>query len=78
MRLVEHVARLEADRNAFKILTGKVTRKRSLGKLRRRWEDNIRNDLKEMSVNWIDSVQYRDYWRVLVEDHKSWKFWFIT
>ena len=35
----------------------------------RRWEDNIKMDLKEIGVNvriWIDSSQDRDYWRVLV------------
>ena len=35
----------------------------------RRWEDNIKMDLKEIGVNvrsWIDSNQDRDYWRALV------------
>ena len=35
----------------------------------RRWEDNIRMDLKEMGINtrnWIDSTQDRDYRRTLV------------
>jgi hypothetical protein len=40
------VARMEEGRNAFKILTGKLTRKRPLGRPRRRWEDNIRMDHK--------------------------------
>ena len=37
--------------------------------VRRRWEDNIRMDLKEIRVerrNGVDSAQDRDYWRVLV------------
>ena len=53
-------------RSAFKILTGKPARKRSLGTPRRRWEDNIRMDLKEVVINtrnWVDSAQDRDYWR---------------
>ena len=33
---------MEEGRSAFKILTGKPTGKRPLGKSRRRWEDNIR------------------------------------
>ena len=41
-----HVARMEEARSAFKILTGKPIGKRSLGRLRRRWEDNIRMDLE--------------------------------
>ena len=37
--------------SAFKILTGKPTGKRSLGKSKCRWEDNIRMDLKEIDIN---------------------------
>ena len=35
----------------------------------RRWEDNIKMDLKEIGINtrnWVDSTKDRDYWRVLV------------
>ena len=42
---------MKEGRNAFKILTCKPTAKIYLGKLRRRWEDNIRMDLKEMSID---------------------------
>ena len=38
-------------RSAFKILTGKLTGKRSLGRPRRRWVDNIRMNLKEIGIN---------------------------
>ena len=41
-------------RSAFKMFTGKPTGKRPLGKLRRRWEDNIRIDLK------INSCEYEE------------------
>ena len=37
---------MEDGTSAFKILTGKPTGKRPLGRPRRRWEDNIRMDLK--------------------------------
>ena len=60
---------MEEGRNPFKILTGKPTGKRPLGRPRRRWEDNIRMDLEEIGINmgnWVDSVQDRNYWRVLV------------
>ena len=46
MRWVSHVARIEEGRRVFKILIGKPTGKRPLRKPRRRWEDNIRMDLK--------------------------------
>ena len=47
----------------FKILTGKPTGKRPLGRPRRRWEYSIRKDL---AGNWVDSAQDMDYWRALV------------
>ena len=60
---------MEEGRSAFKILTGKPTRKRPLGRPKRRWEDNIGMDLKEIGVNvrnWVNSAQDRDYWRAIV------------
>ena len=53
---------MEEGRSAFKILTGTPTRKRPLGRPRCRWEDNIRKDIKEISINmrkWADSAQER-------------------
>jgi hypothetical protein len=38
-------------RSAFKIVTGKPTGKRLLGRPRIRWEDNIRMDLEEIGIN---------------------------
>ena len=60
---------MEVDRSVFKILTGEPTGKRPLGKPRRRWEDSIRIDFKEINIttsNWVDSAQARDYWKALV------------
>ena len=60
---------MEESRSAFKILTGKPTGKRPLGRPRRRWEDTIRMDHEEIGINtgnWVDSAQDRDYWRALV------------
>ena len=51
------------------MLTGMPVGKRTSGRPRRRWEDNIRMDLKEIGVNtnnWVDLAQNRDYWRALV------------
>ena len=42
---------MEEGRSAFKILTGKPTGKRPLGRPRRRWEDNIRMDLEEIGIS---------------------------
>ena len=55
---------MEEGRNALKMLTGKYTGKRPLGRTRRRWED-----LEEIDINagnWVDSARDRDYWRALV------------
>ena len=60
---------MEEDRSAFKIVTGKPAGKRSLGRPRRKWEDNFRMDLKEMGINtrnWVDLAQDRYYWKALV------------
>jgi hypothetical protein len=51
------------------MLTGKTTGKRPLERSRRKWEGNIRMDLKEICINtsnWVDSTQDRNYWRALV------------
>ena len=48
MRCEGHVARMEEGKGAFKILTGTPAGKIPLGRPRRRWEDNIRMDLKEI------------------------------
>ena len=56
-------------RSAFKILTGKTSGNRPLGRPRHRLEDNIRMNLEEIGINagnWNDSVQDRNYWRGLV------------
>jgi hypothetical protein len=49
-------------KNAYRILVGKPEGKRPLGRLRRRWEDNIRMDLGEIGwggIDWIDLAQDR-------------------
>jgi hypothetical protein len=49
---------------------GSVTVK-PLGRPRLRWEDNIKIDLHEVGcecMDWIELVQDRDRWRVLVTE----------
>jgi hypothetical protein len=56
-------------RNVYRLLVGKPEEKRSLGRPRRRWKDNIRMDLGEMGwsdVDWIGLAQDRNRWRALV------------
>ena len=51
LRWAGHITRMEDGRSAFKILTGKPSGKRRLGKPRRSSEDNIRMDLEEICIN---------------------------
>jgi hypothetical protein len=56
-------------RNAYRISVGNPEGKRPLGRPRRRWEDNIRMNLREIGwggMDWIDLAQDRDQWRALV------------
>jgi len=58
------VAPLGAVSHRFNFLKFKPTRKRPLGWPRHRWEDNIRMNLEEISINvsnWVDSAQDRGY-----------------
>jgi hypothetical protein len=57
------------ETNVYRILMGKPEGKRPLGRPRRRWEDGIRMELREIgwgSVEWIQLAQDRDRWRALV------------
>jgi hypothetical protein len=47
LRWAGHVANMWDKRNAYRILVGKPEGKRQLGRPRRRWEDNIKMDLRE-------------------------------
>jgi hypothetical protein len=48
MRWAGHVARMGANRNAYRILVGKPGGNRPLGRPRRMWVDNIKIDLREI------------------------------
>ena len=48
LRWAGHVARMEQSRNAYRVLVGKPESKRPLGRPSRRWEDNIKMDLREV------------------------------
>jgi hypothetical protein len=46
------VARIEKDRKTYKVLVGKPEGRRPLGRPRRRWEDGIRKDVREIGWWW--------------------------
>ena len=70
MRWAGRVARMGRGEMYTEFLVGKPEGKRSLGRPRRRWEDNIKMDLQEVgwgNMNWIDVAQDRERWRALGE-----------
>jgi len=63
------VARMRERRGVYRVLVGKPEGKRPLGRLRRRWEGNIKTYLHEVGCGvtvWIELAQDRDRWRTLV------------
>jgi hypothetical protein len=63
------VTRVGEDRKMYKVLVGKPEGKRPLGRPRRRWEDEVRTDLREIGLGRVDLIrltQDRDWWRALV------------
>jgi hypothetical protein len=69
MRWAGHVARMVEGRGVYRVLVGKPERRRPQGRPRRKWEDNIRMNLREVGcgcVEWMELAQDRDRWRALV------------
>jgi len=63
MRWAGHVACMEERRGIYRVLLGKLEGKKSLGRPRHTWEDNINMDLQEVGcggMNWIELAQKRD------------------
>jgi hypothetical protein len=69
MRWVGHVARMGEGRGVYMVLVERPEGKRPLGRPSRRWEYNIKMDLREIGINeanWIRLAQNRVQWRVFV------------
>jgi hypothetical protein len=71
MRWAGHVARMGEGRGVYGVFVGRPECKRQLGRRRRRWEDNIKMDLREVGIdganwNWIRLAQDRVQWRAFV------------
>jgi hypothetical protein len=68
MRWAGHVARMRQLKMDTKFSVGKIEEKRQLGRLRHRWEENIRMDLGGKwweGVDWIHLAQDRDQWQAV-------------
>jgi len=68
MRWAWHVARMGEGRGVHRVLVGKPEGKRPLGRPRRRWEDSIKLDRREVGGGeyWMELAQDRYRWRVVV------------
>jgi len=69
MRWVGHVARMGLDRVVYRVLVGRPEGKRSLGRPRRRWDNNIKMNIQEVvggCEDCMELAQDRDRWRALV------------
>ena len=65
----DHSSAFYLGKGVYRVLVGKPEGKRSLGRPRRRWVDNIRTDLQEVGcgyMDWIGLPQDRDRWQKLV------------
>jgi hypothetical protein len=63
------VVRMGEGRRVYRILVGRSEGKRYLGRPRRRWEDNIKMDLREIGIdvaNWNRLARDRVQWRTSV------------
>ena len=69
MKWAGHVARMGKGRGVYRVLVENPEGRRPLGRPRRRWEDNIRMDLREVGcgcVDWMELAQDRDRCHELV------------
>jgi hypothetical protein len=69
MRWAGHVACMGAGSGVYRVFVGRPDDKRPLGRRRRRWEDNIKLDLRYIEIdgaNWIRLAQDRVQWRASV------------
>jgi len=64
MRWAGHVLRMGKGRGVYRVLVGKPEGKRPLGRLRRRWKDNIKMDLQEVGEGYGD-------WKELAQDREK-------
>jgi hypothetical protein len=69
MKWAGHVALMGEGRGAYRVLVGRTEGKRPLGRPKRRWEDNIKLDVREIGIdgaNWIRVAQDTVQWRAFV------------
>ena len=69
IRWAGHVTRVDEGRGVYRVLVREPEGKRPLGRPKRRWDDNIKMDLREVGRgcgDWMELAQDMDRWRALV------------
>jgi hypothetical protein len=77
MQLAGYVASVDDRKRAYRGLVGRPEEKRPLGRSRRRWEDNIKMDVRELgqgNIKWIDLAQDRERCRAHVNAVMNFRF----
>lgn len=65
-----YIARMGGEKNVYTILIGKAEGKRSFGRSKRKWEDNLQTNLTEIGLEGVDRIHQakeRDRWRAIVD-----------
>jgi hypothetical protein len=69
-----HLHRTPEERMVKKVYKWKPMLRRPLGRPKNRWEDDIRNDIKQLKTkNWTNCIQDRKNWKLYVEKVKTFK-----
>ena len=69
---LSHVERMAEDNVVKKITRWKPMSKRPIGRPKKRWEDDVLEDIKSMNVcNWKNVAQNRDRWKKVVEQART-------
>jgi hypothetical protein len=68
------VARMGEKRNVYRLLVGKPEGKRTVGRPRRRWIDNIKMDLLEIGLHVVDCIDLGSIkcWETIEWLHNLW------
>jgi hypothetical protein len=69
VRWAGHIARTEDKRGVYRVLVRRPVGKRLRVRPRRRWDDNIKTDLRERGwggMDWCDLFQDRGKWLAFV------------